>query len=404
LPCDESSGLQHPAFYPDSDFSSFAYNISAFEGKGMRARTFMVWVVLFSFFLLATQKVKAYTTIASCPITIGNGEFRLDSDLINQPSCIDANANSIIDCQGHILGGNGHSNSYGIFIYGSNVTIKNCILSNWGGYYGSPYPYGAIRVWFQVNVSLYNNTIYNNNVGIMSCGANYEYIDSDIYNNRIYNNNYAIYVWGLGKIHDNQIYNNGEAIHLKYDTGLYGCRGGHNTIWRNRIYNNSLALFEEDFGLGHQWIYDNFFNNSVNIAYNPMEPPHSPVFFNTTMTSGTNIVNGHYICGNYWGTPTRTGFSDTCNDMIVYGICDNSTEILWFTDYCPYSARFLIIPSPVPSCKVCEPSSFSSFGVVGYMWTGVCLIMNLLICQPLLLALVVAFMFILSIFIMIRGV
>jgi len=52
-------------------------------------------------------------------------------------------------------------------------------------------------------------------------------------------------------------------------------------------------------------------------------------------TSSTNIIGGPYIGGNFWAYPNGTGFSQTCADADIDGICDlpyvldmNNTDFL----------------------------------------------------------------------------
>ncbi|HMB44783.1 MAG TPA: NosD domain-containing protein, partial [Candidatus Methanoperedens sp.] len=49
--------------------------------------------------------------------------------------------------------------------------------------------------------------------------------------------------------------------------------------------------------------------------------------WNTTKQSGTNIVGGLYLGGNYWAYPNGTGFSQTCSDANKDGICDSIYEL-----------------------------------------------------------------------------
>jgi hypothetical protein len=58
--------------------------------------------------------------------------------------------------------------------------------------------------------------------------------------------------------------------------------------------------------------------------------------WNTTKTSGTNIIGGSFLGGNFWANPSGTGFGQTCADTNKDGICNtkytlNSNNI----DYLP---------------------------------------------------------------------
>jgi len=61
-------------------------------------------------------------------------------------------------------------------------------------------------------------------------------------------------------------------------------------------------------------------------------------YWNTTFScfAGPNIVGGVPIAGNYWATPSGTGFSNTCIDTNSKGICDSSyTPVTNNVDYLP---------------------------------------------------------------------
>ncbi|VVB84120.1 Outer membrane protein assembly factor BamB [uncultured archaeon] len=69
--------------------------------------------------------------------------------------------------------------------------------------------------------------------------------------------------------------------------------------------------------------YNNFLNNFINYD----NGTGSKNYFNTTKTSRTNILNGAYTAGNFWATPSVTGFSQTCEDANNDGICDSSYDL-----------------------------------------------------------------------------
>ena len=49
--------------------------------------------------------------------------------------------------------------------------------------------------------------------------------------------------------------------------------------------------------------------------------------WNISKTTGTNIVGGPYLGGNFWEKADGTGFSETCSDIDEDGICDESYVI-----------------------------------------------------------------------------
>ena len=85
------------------------------------------------------------------------------------------------------------------------------------------------------------------------------------------------------------------------------------SITGNQITHNPVGIrFEEYGGTGNGNIYNNYFVNTLNVeAIGDSDPgvygwtnPSGP-------TTGTNVVGGPNIAGNYWSNPTGTGWSDT---------------------------------------------------------------------------------------------
>nr|WP_231590553.1 NosD domain-containing protein [Methanosarcina siciliae] len=60
-------------------------------------------------------------------------------------------------------------------------------------------------------------------------------------------------------------------------------------------------------------------NNSLNVRFEPGDGGNN---WNTSLASGSNIVCGPYIGGNFWAKPDGTGFSQICVDLDRNGIGD----------------------------------------------------------------------------------
>ena len=103
---------------------------------------------------------------------------------------------------------------------------------------------------------------------------------------------------------------------------------------------------------GSNLIYNNIFNNTVNLLNNTQGYPgygFDDAVWNTTKTSGTNIIGGPYIGGNLWEKPDGTGFSQIYVDLDGDGIANfpyniNGSEV----DYLPLVSvsgqHYLVIP------------------------------------------------------------
>jgi parallel beta-helix repeat protein len=115
----------------------------------------------------------------------------------------------------------------------------------------------------------------------------------------------------------------------------------NNTINRSVIKNNTQGIYllgvDPEYPLYNR-IFDNLLNNTVNLGSND---PLNSNLWNTTLTSGTNIMGGSWIGGNYWTDPDGN-FSDTCADLLApYGICDEPYNITANnTDYYPLSSGY----------------------------------------------------------------
>ncbi len=79
-------------------------------------------------------------------------------------------------------------------------------------------------------------------------------------------------------------------------------------------------------------LYNNIFNNSDNVL---IDQYSYNTGWNISLTSGTNIVGGPNLGGNFWATPNNTGFSQTHTDR-GDGICNGSFTLSpGQTDYLP---------------------------------------------------------------------
>ncbi|RSD35049.1 NosD domain-containing protein [Methanohalophilus sp. WG1-DM] len=96
----------------------------------------------------------------------------------------------------------------------------------------------------------------------------------------------------------------------------------NNTLTRNIVSNSSssgIQLVDS----GSNTIYDNYFNNTINIKMSDSAGNS----WNIKKTLGPNIVGGPSIGGNYWAHPDGTGHSETCTDADNDGFCGSSFYI-----------------------------------------------------------------------------
>ncbi len=97
-------------------------------------------------------------------------------------------------------------------------------------------------------------------------------------------------------------------------------------IFNNRLEQNLYGIYFENISTNYpenNYIYNNLLNNTVNV-YNTTNLTN---YFNTTNMSGTNIVWGPNIGGNFWGNASGTEFSDTCTELNDSGYCNESYNV-----------------------------------------------------------------------------
>ena len=109
--------------------------------------------------------------------------------------------------------------------------------------------------------------------------------------------------------HNNLLLDN---THFSIDTdGEYGI------YHTNVIVTNATALNIN--GGTYNTFYDNFIKARVNAT---LSGTNTGLTFNTTNTTGLNILGFHNIGGNYWGNYSGLGYSDTCADVDGNAFCD----------------------------------------------------------------------------------
>lgn len=249
----------------------------------------------------------------------------------------------------------GGGNAYGVYLDLSvdNNFINNIIKNNNGGdgfpnSRGNGGWNGGVGLGIGIGSSdkniFINNTVQSNNggygqynLGGSGYGINLDNSTSNIFtNNNFDNNNGGGSYWKGGNgygINIRSFSNNNIFINnnVKSNNGGFGNRGGSGSgygVYLQSSSNNTL--------------YNNHFNNSNNFFISA-----SANVWNTTRKSGTNIIGGRYVGGNFWANPSDTGFSQTCTDSDWDGICDLSYALDENNiDYLPLSMNFTLDAVP----------------------------------------------------------
>ncbi len=95
------------------------------------------------------------------------------------------------------------------------------------------------------------------------------------------------------------------------------------TLERNAITGSATAGISL-YTSGGNRIVDNRLVNDVNVRFVGGVLPNT---WNGPKTAGTNVVGGPYTGGNYWGTPGRTGWSETHWDEDRDGLADGPYDL-----------------------------------------------------------------------------
>jgi len=221
-----------------------------------------------------------------------------------------------------------NSNIYhGIYVWqSSGESIENNI-ANLNGYFG-------IILSETGNSLIHHNTANSNTESgiLVSTVSNNNIISSNTAN---YNTNSGLYFTVSSS--DNTITDNTFISNSVYGIALTDT-SINETIKGNIISLNGLnGIAISDSSLDS--IYNNFFNNTNNVDLGLS----SPNDWNRTKLAGLNIINGGFLAGNYWATPTGSGFSETCTN--VNGICsENYTIGVDNIDYIPLASSTNYFP------------------------------------------------------------
>ena len=178
-----------------------------------------------------------------------------------------------------------------------------------------------------------NNVVSGNTISNCSTGISESDQTLEIRNNRITDCDYGIRLsFASSGIDNNTILNCNIGINLGD-----GCDVDiiNNTI----ISCAECGIFDQE-NSGDKRIYNNYFNNSLNVKSVPDEGGST---WNSSLASGSNIVGGPYIGGNFWAKPDGTGFSQICVDLDRNGIGDLPYKV-YEDPYNVYEDEFDYLP------------------------------------------------------------
>lgn len=269
-------------------------------------------IVLALFFLAGMAwKTEAITEINDCTNINLPGEYILMNNISHSWSgtCINIINNSVIfNCGGNTINGSasgGQTGGVGIAInvgtayansgeYGNNSVVKNCIISD-NGVMGLNF--GEGNNWLN-NITSLNNTFYDN----------YDSLDFSLVAN--------------GSIVNNSFYRSSDiAVYL--NIGVENLNFFNNSLFDNyyNFYvNNYLigAYVVGNYLTGVSDIFDFIQTSNAHVYGNLINGSFSQIYFNDNSVIYFNSSTG----GNFWANLSETGYSQTCVDADVNGICD----------------------------------------------------------------------------------
>lgn len=288
---DSGSGLQKIEIYVDGTLqtsclsSPCSYQSGPYSAQGTHTYYAKIYDNVGNVYITSTGSFYVYAALYSCTAITSSGKYALTADIINSTAskCFDIQVNNVeIDCQGHTVDGIYKWTTFGFYIYRSttqatNVTIKNCNVSQW--IYG-------IYMYRSTDNEVRNTTVEKSWSGI--------YVNAYSYNNILDNltlqNNYGFDLWvhGAGSCNNqvtNVIGSGDKPIVYFHDQAV--------TVkdWNNNI--SSLILCNADYSVidNVTIINTGYENNAIILRY----------------TDHTNLTNiyvkdmeyGIYLHGSY---------------------------------------------------------------------------------------------------------
>jgi len=244
----------------------------------------------------------------------------LTADIVGTTTCYNVNSNIIFNCQGHtITGPGGTSKGFNLAAPDSNVTIKNCLITNFSQ---------GIYVSNSDNNKFINNTIYHSNGTTTAYGM---YFDTGSENNLItnstfYNNPTGVYFYTSADSHNltlSTFYNNSLV-------GLDIAYGNLNLVTNNSLFNHPAQAITVGSGTRNSSIfYNDIYNNSIGIYSSG----------GSGSATGTNVSWNNFSSNGYnlqWLTTTNTILTAENNWWGFTNCVNISQNITGLADTIPY--------------------------------------------------------------------
>ncbi len=250
-----------------------------------------------------------------------------------------------------LIGVNASNNDYGIYLRFSNNNTLSDNIANSNDGVGIEFDFSnnntlsgnTVNSNFEYGIILHdsnNNRLIGNNVSntLRDCGIAISSSNNNILSGNMVKSN--IYDGIRMEASSNNTLNDNNVSNNEYLGIVLFSSSNNNTLSGNNVSNNEDGIFIHLSSTN--LIYNNIFNNTNNV-----DSEASNNFWNTSRTLETNIIGGPYRGGNFWANPNSTGFSQTCADADMDGICDsNYTLDANNTDYLPLAYNASPVPPP----------------------------------------------------------
>ena len=229
--------------------------------------------------------------------------------------------------------------TYGIFyVYFNNSNIEKITFPNKG---------------YSTHLPLFRRTITNSNISELNINYNSSYANAFIFyeglvGTNINNSNITTQHTNIfqSTITNSTLTNsNLRTINGTTQVFFNGAITGTNISGNTFTKTTNGPMFTTGLNGTNSLIYNNLFKLNASGTNIETLAVGNDIAFNTTNSTGPNIIGGLYLGGNYYYSDSGTGFSQTCIDGDSDGFCDTNYTFGNSIDYLPLSSSFKLFSS-----------------------------------------------------------